>query len=503
MDGVGQFVFGPFRFDARTGQLWRDDLEVKLTPRAAAVLQMLVERAQEVVSRQALFDRMWHGMAVSDDALTSCIQELRGALGDDARRPKVIETRHRRGYRLMLPATPITDPTTSAAPLRLIAPAPSRLVGRADELQELARCFDQARSGQRQLVFVTGEPGIGKSSLADAFLAQLQAGPAVRIAEGQCIDQHGGGEPYLPLMEALTRLAQGPQEAQVKRVLSARAPSWLSQMPWLCTRDERSAVEARGPATRERMMRELMLAVEEIASDTPLLLKLEDLHWSDASTLDWIAHAARRRETARLMLLATFRTADAAVAKVGLSSLVTELVLHGRCLEMALKPLSLQAVESYLNARLGEKNGTGRSREIAPLLLERTGGNPLFMTGIVNELVQRETPGRTLGAILSIPQDVRRFIDRQIDELGEGDRQLLSAASVIGREFATASISAALEMDAEPVEVGCARLARHGVFVARSGSTAWPDGTPAELYCFRHDLYRELLYERLPATRRA
>ena len=94
-----QFAFGSFRFDARTGQLWRDGREVKLTPRAAAVLHMLVERAPEVVTKQELFDRVWGGTAVGDDALTSCIQELRGTIGDDARCPHTIETRHRRGYR--------------------------------------------------------------------------------------------------------------------------------------------------------------------------------------------------------------------------------------------------------------------------------------------------------------------------------------------------------------------------------------------------------------------
>src|SRR5215470_137279 len=75
------FAFGLFRFDTRTGQLWRDGGEVKLTPRAAAVLHVLAERAQELVTKQELFDRVWGGKAVGDDALTSCIQELRDAFG--------------------------------------------------------------------------------------------------------------------------------------------------------------------------------------------------------------------------------------------------------------------------------------------------------------------------------------------------------------------------------------------------------------------------------------
>src|SRR6516165_3925336 len=136
-----QFAFGLFRFDTRTGQLWHDGSEVKLTPRAGAVLHLLAERAQELVTKQELFDRVWGGMAVSDDALTSCILELRGALGDDFKRPLYIETRHRRGYRLMVPASPMID---RPHPTPLVpAPKSPALVGRATELEELGRGFEQ------------------------------------------------------------------------------------------------------------------------------------------------------------------------------------------------------------------------------------------------------------------------------------------------------------------------------------------------------------------------
>ena len=493
-----QFAFGLFVFDPRTGRLWRDGSEVKLAPRAAAVLHLLAERAQELVTKQDLLKRVWGGMAVGDDALTSCIQELRGVLGDDARHPHYIETRHRRGYRLMVPAA-LNEQSGAAAPVPVAPPEPSRLVGRAAELSELARAFDQARSSRRQIVFISGEPGIGKSALAEAFLEQLRTSQTVKMAHGQCLDHHGVGEPYLPLIEALTRLGGGPDGAAVKEILSAQAPTWLAQMPALWTRSERNALEARGRASRERMMRELTLAIEAIASSVPLLLKLEDIHWSDTSTLDWLAHMARRPEPARLMVIATLRPGDAAAAKVGLGGLVTELALHGQCREIALAPLGLHAIESYLEARLG--GGEAKLREMAPLLLERTGGNPLFIASIVNQLVQQED--RTSSAIVAIPHDVRRFIDRQIDDLTESDRHLLTAASVIRREFASVAVAAAIEIDVDEVETACARLARQGAFVVNSGSIKWPEGTRSELYAFRQDLYRELLYDRLPATRRA
>src|SRR4029079_13605746 len=125
----------------------------------------------------------------------SCIQELRGALGDDARRPRFIETRHRRGYRLMWPST--GEEGREAIPgvaIPLAAPEPARLVGRDAEMQELSHGFSQVLSGRRQGTFVTGEPGIGKSMLTELFLEQLRGAHPILTAHGQCLDHHGVGE---------------------------------------------------------------------------------------------------------------------------------------------------------------------------------------------------------------------------------------------------------------------------------------------------------------------
>src|SRR5262249_47660725 len=93
--------FGRHRFDLETGRLWSGKREVKLTPKASAVLKALVTHAGQPVRKEELFASVWNGTVVSDDALTSCIQELRKALADDAKRPRFIETRHRRGYRFI------------------------------------------------------------------------------------------------------------------------------------------------------------------------------------------------------------------------------------------------------------------------------------------------------------------------------------------------------------------------------------------------------------------
>lgn len=110
--------FGRCRFDVETGQLWAGTEEIRVTPRASAVLKVLVARAGELVTKDDLFASVWDGAAVSDDALTSCIQELRRALGDDPKQPRFIETRHRRGYRFIAPvssAAPAGEPRPASA----------------------------------------------------------------------------------------------------------------------------------------------------------------------------------------------------------------------------------------------------------------------------------------------------------------------------------------------------------------------------------------------------
>ena len=111
---------GTFSFDVATGQLWSGDREVRLTPKAAAVLKELMAHAGRPVSKDNLFATVWNGVAVSDDALTTCVQELRRALNDDPKQPRFIETRHRRGYGFVASLTPAPGQDTAAVP----APTP-------------------------------------------------------------------------------------------------------------------------------------------------------------------------------------------------------------------------------------------------------------------------------------------------------------------------------------------------------------------------------------------
>src|SRR5262249_391737 len=185
--------------------------------------------------------------------------------------------------------------------------------------------------------------GLGKTTLVEAFVAQLGAcGPLGRW-HGQCVEHYGAGEPYRPVLEALGRACRGPGGQEVVALLRQQAPTWLLQLPGL-VRDvdlETLRHRTRG-ATRERMLRALTDALQ------PLLRVLEDLHWSGPPTLDLLAVLARRQEPARLLLLGTYRAPEGRRQASHVHSVTQELQLHGHSLEVPLTLLSAEAIAVYL-----------------------------------------------------------------------------------------------------------------------------------------------------------
>jgi DNA-binding winged helix-turn-helix (wHTH) protein/predicted ATPase len=512
------YALDPQRYELRyMGKL------VKLEPQVFDVLAYLIQHRDRVVTKDELIEHVWGGRIVSEATLTSRLMAARRALGDRGREQRLIQTLHGRGYRFIaavtaaesLPATSTASPPlarlTAAPPSRLLlAPQPAEvLVAREGELARLHQHFAQALGGMRQVVFVTGEAGIGKTTLVDAFVAEVGT-PAVWIGRGQCIEQHGAGEAYLPLLEALGQLGRGPGGGRLIELLWQHAPSWLVHLPALVPEAEFESLQQRaGGATRERMLRELTEAVEALTADYPLVLVLEDLQWSDVSTLDWLAYAARRRPAASLLVVGTYRPLEAGPSTQPLRAVAQELQLHGQGSELALPYLPEPGVAAYLAQRFG---AGALPAALARVLHQRTGGNPLFLVAVADAMVQQgqiqegPTGWRPVGDLeavaVGVPASVRHFVEQQFEQLPPAEQALLEAASVAGVEFAAAAVAAGLEQAVDGVETTCDALARRGQFVRAWETADWPDGTVTAGYRFLHALYREIIYERVPAGRR-
>src|SRR5207253_2631663 len=168
-------------------------------------------------------------------------------------------------------------------------------------------------------------------------------------------------------------------------LLAQRAPTWLVQMPWLMGAAAFETMQQRAlGATRERMLREMAEALEMLTAERPLLLVLEDLHWADYSTLDLLTRLAHRQEPARLLVIGTYRLADAMLQDHPLHLLAQELCIRGYGVELPLTFLTEQAVGEYLALRF---HGAALPAGLARLIHERTDGNPLFMVKLVDSWV--------------------------------------------------------------------------------------------------------------------
>ncbi|MBX3024502.1 AAA family ATPase [bacterium] len=487
-------TFGAFSLDEESGQLWRGGLERPLRAKSFAVLHRLVLRRGRLVTKEELFRACWPDAAVSRTVLRVCIAEIRAALAEDGDASVLVESVGRRGYRLT------AHPGGSESP-------PAALVGRAGELAALRRALRRADGGVRQVVLVTGEGGMGKTTLLEHFAEEVRAGTRARVAGGQCVELTAGSQPYLPVLDLLAQLCADDATDAVRTALAQRAPSWLLQMPALIDSRTAESLRARVPSpNRDRMLRELGDAIDAIAAEGTVVLVVEDLHWSDPSSMDALAYLAQRTMPARLLLLASYRRADL-LQDEALRGSVQSLVARRRAVELPLPPLSPSQVEEYLARRLA---GAALDATLVSEVQARAGGNPLFVAATVDVLLERgilvAVDGRwRLGEPLAgiIPDSLRQLALRQIERLSATARRVLDAASVAGGEFAVAAVAAASGLPVAEVEAACAALSASGELVVPTGVAAWPDGTISGLYAFRHALYREVLDAALPAAGRA
>src|SRR5215510_6500363 len=380
MAADGSWCFAPYRLEVHNAQLWCGTQALHLKAKAFDVLCYLVAHAGQLVTKDDLFAAIWPDLEVSEGVLTNCVGELRKALGDTTQTPRFIATVRGRGYRFIAPVTrggPAAAPAAPAAVAIPTAPAaPPLLVGRETELHALRHWLAQALQGRRQVVFVTGEAGMGKTTVVDALLATTAPTAPLGVAWGQCLAQYGAGEAYLPVLDALGRLCRTPGHEHLIALLGQHAPTWLAQMPGLLSPAALADVQRRVQgATRERMLRELAEALEVVTAAQPLVLVLEDLQWSDHATLDLLAWLARRREPARLLLVGTYRPVEVIVRAHPLQAVHQDLRLHGQCADLPLEGLAETAVAAYLAARFP---GSAVATALGGVLARRTDGHPLF-----------------------------------------------------------------------------------------------------------------------------
>src|SRR6266850_1314202 len=499
--------FHSFRLDIVNHCLWRGEDRVLLTPKAFDVLRYLVEHSDRLVTQDEILEALWPETYVNPEVIKKYILGIRKALGDHHNKPEFIETFPRRGYQFVASISEVS----ARAPSDLGINAGRKMVGREAAMAQLEGCLGQALKAQRQVIFITGEAGVGKTTLVDEFHQSASLRSNLRVVRGQCVEGFGGKEAYYPVLEALGQWVRDAGGGSVLQTLAKQAPTWLIQFPSLVKAEQREALQKEiVGATRERMVREICEALESLTAQDPLVLILEDLHWVDLSTLDFISALARRRGPARLLLLGTYRPADVIISQSPLKALKQDLLIHNLSHEIGLERLEESDVAEYLAIKFLDGDFPPR---FAKLICHHSGGNALFMVTILQDMVKKgliaQANGKwTLRLALedvgpTVPETLDQMIEMQFQQLSAVEQCILRSASVAGERFSIWAISTSAEFESGSIDDACEGLAEKLQFIKAAGIHKLANGQISAHYDFRHSLYREVLYRRLSEVTRS
>jgi DNA-binding SARP family transcriptional activator/tetratricopeptide (TPR) repeat protein len=369
--------------------------------------------------------------------------------------------------------------------------ADAGFVGRESELTELTAGLDDAFGGRGRLFLLQGEPGIGKSRLADELLSRAKARGAHALV-GRCWEA-GGAPAYWPWTQSLRTYMRAAEPSALRRQLGTSMADVARIVPQL--RELFPGLPEPGPseseAARFRLFDSTATFLKDASVERPLVLAIDDLHAADEPSLLLLRYLATVLEDSRIVILGTFRDLDPTVQDP-LESTVAELGRASVTRRIRLSGLSRQEV-----GRLAESTaGAAPSDRLVGELHEETGGNPLFVSEIVRLLaaedrLRREGPGR-----IPIPETVREAIRRRLRHLSGECRRVLSLASLLGREFGLVALERVAEYPGIDKLLGVLDEAITARVVEEI------PGAVGRLR-FAHALTRDALYEEIPATHRA
>jgi predicted ATPase len=319
------------------------------------------------------------------------------------------------------------------------------------------------------------------------------------------VQHFGAGEAYEPLFEAITRLCRQAGGDRFISILERSGPTWLAQMPSLLSPERFAALQQTiAGTTRDRMFRELTNTVESITAEDPVILLLEDLHWSDRSTLDCLAAFAQRPEAARILLIYTFRSSEVAGTDHPLANMPAELRMRDRCKHLALDGLDLPAVKRYIAISFPPSlECETQINTLASLVHAQTEGNPLFVVNVLNDLTERGLLKMEDGTWsladqfterdLVIPESIRSLIEIQISRLAPEEKSILEIAAVIGVRFALSTVADVAALPIEAVDTILTNLLRRQRFI-RCSPIEGPHRETIPGFEFLHALYKDAIY---------
>ncbi len=391
----------------------------------------------------------------------------------------------------------MSDFTTNLAPAAGELSKAELFVGRERELSLLDRALDVAISGSGSMVTITGEPGIGKTRIAEV-LAESAARRGVATLWGRC-SEDSGAPSYWPWVQLLRAYVESRSEELLPVELGTSAGPLAELAPEIVHRfGPHAAVQRPSDPAQARFVLFDALAGfwKRAAAGGALLLILDDLHCADTPSLKFLEFLATEIASCHLLVVVTYRAFEVSL-KHPLSDALGELGRHAR-----LQRITLSGISEEESAQLLlEVLGPGASRQLTKKLHERTEGNPLFLQEMIRCLQEKagghlpELAPETWNQFASnLPDGIRQIIGVRLHKLSERCLDVLQIAAVMGRSFSVEIVARAMP-DWDPRGVfQCVEEALGAGIAAAASPPAW--------FHFTHALLREVLYERTPLSRR-
>ena len=359
-------------------------------------------------------------------------------------------------------------------------------VGRERELSELSASLDDACAGHGRLVLLVGEPGIGKSRLADELLAQAES-RGVQVLIGRCWEA-GGAPASWPWTQSLRGLTREVEPERLRCQLGRDGTELVRLVPELgeLLPDLPLSADPHGESARFRLLASVSAFLRRWSSSRPLAIFLDDLHAADEPSLLLLRFIVGQLAGSQILIVGCCR--DSEIGS-GLAATLTELTREPATRRITLKGLSATETSRLLKGTIGRTPAD----EVAAQVQAETGGNPFFATEI-GRLLGSEASGGDAKATLPIPETVMEAVARRLERQSASCRETLTFASVIGREFDPAVVEAVSGAREDEV---CGALEE----AASARLLAGLPDAPGRLR-FSHILVRDALYESIPAPRR-
>ena len=376
-----------------------------------------------------------------------------------------------------------------------------------------------AAEGHGRLVFITAEPGAGKSTLVSQFMLNAAiTAPDFRLVGADCSEQFGAAEPYEPFVEAFRELLQEEKSGarwNLRELATEIAPAWIGAIPVVgnviaagittATELKKGGVAAAAPSEEALFFQytELFFAA---ASKHPLVLFIDDLHWADAASVSLLSHLARRIKDKPVLIIGTYRPADVDVTRHPIRAAKQELERYGVSDELPLPPLDGTALARLVEEQLEAP----ASPELLDWMTSHAGENPLFFGELLQWLVQQEFAQLKHGEwtlvrvpeSIDVPRSAESAIARRLERLDPDVYKIVEYASVAGNEFDSTSLAALLGMDELELEEAMEPVVRAHRLARLVDTRELPSGDLASIYHFTHSLIQDVLHNNLQGKRR-